>query len=598
MSALSAEHPDAALARVARRAALVSVLDDPAAVGMARPGLVRARGPDAPRFLHSQLTNEVEKLEPGQGNLQARVARTGHVEQLLSLHRAPGDGEPELLLLTERVNAEALIRTLDAFLFSDVLTLQVDDQARFIAVQGPAAPAICEAACGPLGFEPWDTLPEHAVRPLRRARGGITLQPGAFAIRRSLGGDAGFLLLLDEADPALPALADALADAAAAHGGQRAPALAFSGALEILRLEAGVARIGPETTPKRRLLPETGMEQSAVSYTKGCYLGQEVIARVRTYGSVPTLLRALLLEGTPPAPGEDLLLEGGERVGTIASQAWSVVREAPVALAYLDRAWRTPGRRLTFQGPAGPWSATVAALPLHHAADAAARVQQLYDDAVRTYADGDTDGALALMEETLRIDAGFADAYEAIGVILGKAGRFHEAIDFFRRLEEVAPDEPMVNTNLSLYYMKIGDKETAEDESGKATLKQMTRARGKGSVDADLEASKRKDAARKREMFKKVLAFDEVDPIALFGLGTALLTLGEAAEAADTLARAIAVDKNNSAVYLTRGKALEKLGRFDDAVEVWRAGIEVASRKGDRMPLKEMEHRLLLLGRR
>ena len=52
-----------------------------------------------------------------------------------------------------------------------------------------------------------------------------------------------------------------------------------------------------------------------------------------------------------------------------------------------------------------------------------------------------------------------------IGVMLGKTGRFHEAIDFFRRLEEVAPDEPMVNTNLSVFYMKIGDKQTAEDQS-------------------------------------------------------------------------------------------------------------------------------------
>ncbi|HMV66584.1 MAG TPA: tetratricopeptide repeat protein, partial [Myxococcota bacterium] len=206
--------------------------------------------------------------------------------------------------------------------------------------------------------------------------------------------------------------------------------------------------------------------------------------------------------------------------------------------------------------------------------------------------------AMDRLEATLRLDPTFGDAYEAIGVILGKAGRFHEAIDFFRRLEEVAPDEPMVNTNLSLYYMKIGDKQTAEDESGRATLKQMMRQRGKGQVDADLEASRRKDAARKREMFKKVLAFDEADPIALFGLGTALLTLGEADEAAATLRRAVEVDRNNSAVYLALGKALERAGRDDEAVATWRSGVEVASRKGDWMPLKEMEHRLLLLGRR
>jgi Flp pilus assembly protein TadD len=73
--------------------------------------------------------------------------------------------------------------------------------------------------------------------------------------------------------------------------------------------------------------------------------------------------------------------------------------------------------------------------------------------------------------------------------------------------------------------------------------------------------------------------------------------LGEAAEAAKHLARAVEVDKNNSAVYVPLGKALEQLERVDEAVAAYRAGMEVASRKGDLMPLKEMEHRLLLLGK-
>ncbi|HMV67533.1 MAG TPA: hypothetical protein PKA64_11835, partial [Myxococcota bacterium] len=325
------------LARASRSGALAAALDDPAAVGMARPGAVRVTGADALRFLHSQLTNEVERLEPGQGNLQARVTRTGHVEHLLSLHRLPdGDG---LLLLTE--DAPGLVATLDAFLFSDDVTFTVEDGLRWIAVQGPAAPAACEATFGPLGFEPWDTLPEYAIRPLRRARSAPQPQPGAYAIRRSLGGDAGFLIGLREGDPAI----DAALAGLTASGVRVVPAAAFSGALEILRVEAGVPRVGPETSPKRRLLPETGMEHSAVSYAKGCYIGQEVIARVRTYGSVPSLLRALILDpdAAPPALGDDLTLDSGEKVGTIATRCWSVVREAPVALAYLDRAHRTPG---------------------------------------------------------------------------------------------------------------------------------------------------------------------------------------------------------------------------------------------------------------
>jgi Flp pilus assembly protein TadD len=268
-------------------------------------------------------------------------------------------------------------------------------------------------------------------------------------------------------------------------------------------------------------------------------------------------------------------------------------------MAFLDRAHRTPGLSLTLDGPHGPWTATVALLPIYAAPDARGRVQALYDLAIRAYADGDADGAMVRLEAALCLDPTFGDAYEAIGVILGKAGRYHEAIDFFRRLEEVAPDEPMVNTNLSLYFMKIGDKQTAEDEGGKATLKGMARTRGKGAaqMDQEMEEGRRKDAVRKRDMFRRVLQIDEADAIALFGLGSACLVLGEAAEAAKHLGRAVEVDKNNSAVYVPLGKALEQLERVDEAVAAYRAGMEVASRKGDLMPLKEMEHRLLLLGK-
>jgi folate-binding protein YgfZ len=597
------------LARASRRAALVGVLrDGVGAVGMAAPALIRAEGLDAARFLHSQLTNEVQRLGPGEGNLQARVARSGHLEHVMSLHR-PVDGEHLYLLVLEAEHATSLVDGLEGFLFADQVRLSVDPGWWWLTVQGPRAPEVADAVFGPIGFEPWTSLPEAAIRPLRRDRSGGAAPAGCFVIRRSLGGDAGFLIAVPSADAeGFERLAQALTEAAVAAGGAGAGARPFSDALEILRIEAGLTRVGPETVARRRLLPETGWEQAAVSYSKGCYLGQEVIARVRTYGSVPFLLRALVLEGPPealdtlPEVGADLTLATGghEKVGAIASRTWSVVREAPVVMAFLDRAHRTPGLLLAFEGPHGPWMGRVSLMPVYAAPDAAGRVHALYDLAIRSYADGDVPRAMELFEGALRLDPTFADAYEAIGVILGKEGRYHEAIDFFRRLEEVAPDEPMVNTNLSLYYMKIGDKETAEDESGKATLKGMARQRGRAAmaVDQDLEDGKRKDAARKRDMFRRVLEIDADDAIALFGLGNALLTLGDPDGAARHLARAVSTDKNNSAVYVSLGKAFERLERTTEAVATYRAGLEVASRRGDLMPAREMEHRLLLLGAR
>jgi len=547
-------------------------------------------------------------LAPGSGNLTARVERTGHLVALTSLHRWPDAEVDRYWMMGEPAAVDALHQALDAFLFADEVTLSPGRPMRWLTVQGPKAAEVCTAVFGALGFEPWEALPEGALRLLRRTRKDvdITLPDGTVALRRSLTGDVGFLIGLPAAADAFRPLAEAMSTAMQQVGGAIAHAEDFDAALAILRVEAGQVRVDLDLGARRRLLPETGLEQAAVSYTKGCYIGQEVIARVRTYGSVPNLLRALVFAGADeallaalPAPGDELRLSDGTKAGTWAARTLSPVAGGVVALAFLGRKHRTPGRDLEILDAEGvPHTTTVRTSPLYAAPDQAARVQQLYDRAIRTFADGHEDRALAMMEEALRLDPGFGDAYEAIGVMLGRSGRFHEAIDVFRRLEEVAPDEPMVNTNLSLYFMKIGDRETAEDESGKATLKTMARARGKGGQDVaeDLAESKRKEAERKVVMFQRVLGIDPEDDIALFGLGSALLTLDRPDEAEPHLAHALRVSKNNSVAYAAHGKALERLHRPDEAVATYRQGIEVASRQGDLMPLKEMEHRLLLLG--
>ena len=198
----------------------------------------------------------------------------------------------------------------------------------------------------------------------------------------------------------------------------------------------------------------------------------------------------------------------------------------------------------------------------------------------------------------MRLDPSFSDAYEALGVILGRSERYHEAIDIFKRLEEVAPKEPMVHTNLSLFYMKIGDKEAAEVELAKGTVKRFGEIANQKDMERKLaeEIQKRKeDAIRKKGMFQEVIEIDAEDPIALFGLGNAHATLEEFAPAETAYAKATQVQPDNSAVYLAHGKVLEKLERLEQAMAVYETGMQVASKKGDLMPLKEMEHRLLLL---
>lgn len=590
------------IAKRARKTGVVVRLDGGA--GMAHAGTLQATGTDAASFLHSQTSNDVRGLEVGEGNANARVTRTGHLEALFTVHRLADDPDPRFLMVLAADQVDVLANSLDLFLFADQVVLtNTTDQLAWWGVQGPKAAAIATAAFGTLGFEPWSSLENGAVRQLKRLGSHGAAQPGIIALRRSLTGDEGFMVGVPTDHPQAKIVATALQQAASEADALFTDGLGFSDALDALRIEAGVPRVGPETAGKKRLLPETGVEQHAVSYTKGCYLGQEVIARVRTYGSVPSLLRALVLDAECAGePGDPIRLEDGSKVGAWASATWSVTLGKPIALAYLNRSHRAPGQQLALPGGR---TGTVALLPVYATPDAAARVAFYYDRGVRTFATGDEEGALGLIEQAIRLDPTFSDGYEAIGVILGRAGKYHEAIDFFKRLEEVAPEEPMVNTNLSLYYMKLGDKITAEEEAAKGTTKQFARlARSKGrdwnatEYAQEQAVTERKDAERKRRMFSQVLEFDPDDPIALYGLGNACFRLEDDERAAEVLAKAIEVDKNNSAVWLLHGKVLERLDRVTDAVQVYKSGVDVASRKGDLMPLKEMEHRLLLLGAR
>lgn len=575
--------------------------------GLAHLGILEVSGPDASSFLHSQITSDILSLELGDGHLSARVTRTGHLRQVFSVHRIKNINEsPAYWLLTELSAIPDLYEAFEQFLFADDVKLtNRSELVHWYAVQGAKAAEQCEQQFGPIRFEPWDTLPEFAIRTLARDRSGA-LNQRVFAIRRTLTGDTGYLIGFVDDEQAAEQVAKLRAACVKAgfvslEDNRREPVL------EALRIEAGIIRAGADTPEKKRLLPEMGIEGQAVSYTKGCYLGQEVIARVRTYGSVPSALRALQLDADSeilqrlPAAGSPLTNTEGKNIGHWVHRLYSPLLAAPVATAYLNRDNRTPGQELKLlTQDQEPLRAIVKLLPLYSAPDQESRAFFLYDRAIRTFASGAVSKASQDLEEALRLNPALEEAYEALGVILARSGLFHEAIDFFRRLEEIAPTEPLVNTNLSLYYMKIGDKPTAEDEAAKAVQKQFRnhmKSKGKSVTQiAEHElVAKRQEAERKKAMFNKVLAFDAEDTIALFGLGSAYSALEEWEAAAEVLERALGVDKNNSAVYLAHGKALESLGERARARSTYKAGMAVASKRGDLMPLREMEHRALLL---
>jgi folate-binding protein YgfZ len=152
---------------------------------------------------------------------------------------------------------------------------------------------------------------------------------------------AGFDLFVPAA--ALAAVADKLIAAARIVGGR---ACGWR-ALETARIEAGIPRFGADMD-ESNLASEAGIEERAISYSKGCYIGQEIIARIRTYGQVAKSLRGLLLaDDLPELPKKGTPLFHGEKeAGYITSALASPTFKRNLALGYVRREWNEPGAEL------------------------------------------------------------------------------------------------------------------------------------------------------------------------------------------------------------------------------------------------------------
>jgi folate-binding protein YgfZ len=301
-------------------------------------GLLEVTGRDRATFLHALLSNEVKGLAPGQGCAATLLDVHGRVQVVLLVWAL----DDRILLVTPPGRAAATLEALDHYLFSEKAVLE--DTTGSLALPmlaGPRAPALAERLTGARAPEAaWAHVPgAFGGTPVRVVRGG---------------GETG------EAEVWIvaPAAQGPELMAAAREAGARPVGPA---ALESLRIEAGTPRfpddIGPAT-----LLPEVPFTH-LVSYSKGCYPGQEVVVRIRDRGHVNRHLRGLVLEGDAvPETGAEVLA-GDAAVGTVTSAAWSFGLERPIALAIVRRQHAEPGAAVGVRVGEGVAPATVSALP-------------------------------------------------------------------------------------------------------------------------------------------------------------------------------------------------------------------------------------------
>jgi len=267
-------------------------------------GKIRMTGEDRVRLLHAMSTNDIQQLEVGRAcyafflNAQGRILADAHIYNL---------GE-SLLLDTEPEITQKLMEHLDKYIIADDVTLTNESEnLAAIGVEGPQSEIAMASINAP--------VPEQLEY--------LAAWQEGFVAAVSATGAPGFRCFVPADKKA--GLISRLTAAAVAQ--------ADSEAINVVRLERGKPRYGDDIT-ERSLVQETNQLQ-AVSFTKGCYLGQEIVERVRSRAQIHRVLMPIRVHShTPPPPGTKLTVDGKD-VAEITSSAFSPGFDAGAALAYV-----------------------------------------------------------------------------------------------------------------------------------------------------------------------------------------------------------------------------------------------------------------------
>ncbi len=273
-------------------------------------GKIKLTGEDRARLLHAMTTNHIQQLTPGTGCYAFFLNDKGRILADANVLCRPDyfllDVEPEV--------RESLYQHLDHFIIADDVTLEdITEATATIAVEGPEAADVMQRMGAP--------VPEADYA-------SAEWDQGLVACINSTG-SAGFFFFapVDEKTALIERLEAAGAEFADAEGAR------------IVRLEHGKPRYGEDIT--ERFLAQEANQPQALHFSKGCYLGQEIVERVRSRGQIHRVLKPLLLNTQePPAPGTKLE-DGSEITSAVYSPALGKV----VALAYVrtERAAQPPG---------------------------------------------------------------------------------------------------------------------------------------------------------------------------------------------------------------------------------------------------------------
>jgi folate-binding protein YgfZ len=321
---------------------LTAILTDSAFTPLPERAFLRITGSDATRWLNGMVTNSIQALAPGEGNYNFLLNAQGRIQGDCTIYRDPGAEAPEFFLETPRSQIAAIQQLLDRFIImDDVELLPIMDDQHALLLAGPNAPARLTSV----------SLPTPA--PLHMERAIYGAMP---------------IIVFAQHAPLVPQYEiwgnpDSIAALRIALDADAVP-IVSPDAFEHLRILSGTPLYGQDIRNKEtaRDLPQETAQTHALHFAKGCYLGQEIVERIRSRGQVHRTFTGFRLTALPAALPAPLTAEG-KPAGELTSATILPLPEGDIAFAlgYVRR--ETLDRNATLEYPGG--AATPTAVPFH-----------------------------------------------------------------------------------------------------------------------------------------------------------------------------------------------------------------------------------------
>lgn len=334
------------------------------------------------------------------------------------------------------------------------------------------------------------------------------------------------------------------------------------------------------TVERTNLINETRLNEFAISYNKGCFLGQETASKIESRRGAARY--PVLLISKNPIEEETILKDKKVKVlNFVKSDDFylSVVR--------VPRDLLINGLEIEYDG------GTVRILTYPIIKEDKLEISEHYfNKAVKRFHQGEVNEAIMLLDQVISFNPHYADAYESKGVILGNNGDHQKAIDVMDELLKVDENSVMAHTNKSLYLMKLGKIEEAEEEKSLATVASFKRFGDEAKFKKEQEERERaekEDRARRFDMFNKVLAIDENDVVANYGLADIHFSNDKYDKAMEHIEVVLKENPKYSVAYLLKSKLLFKQKKYEECLSVIEEGMPIATSQGELMPANEMQ---------